>query len=253
MLRTLRDLERYTVTATDGDVGTAANFLLDDERWTVRYLVVDAGNWMGTRRVLISPLSFRQADWSERRFHVALTMEKVKNAPSVDVDLPVSRENERDYCRYYGHPYYWGPSYRSERSHEGHDTPGEDVAAPAGDIHLRSANELHGYTIQGSDGTIGHVQDFIVDDGTWEVRYLVIETSNWWFGRKVLVAPHWATHIEWLESKVYVNLPREAIKSSPEWSTTEDINREYEARLHDHYGRPGYWARSDEARSPGPR
>ena len=110
MLRSLKDLERYTVTATDGDLGSVSNFLLDDERWTVRYLVVEPGLFHDGRRVLVSPIFFRQPEWATRCFHLALTKDKIRNSPSVNVDKPVSRQHERDYFRYYGYPYYWGYS-----------------------------------------------------------------------------------------------------------------------------------------------
>lgn len=254
MLRSLKDLERYGLTATDGNVGSVVDFLLDDERWVVRYLVVDTGNWLGGRRVLISPISFREAEWSTRRFHLALTMAKIKSAPNVDVDLPVSRQHERDFHSYYGYPYYWGLSagYWGMGSYTGllatggsNQQPVEHSEEPPGDGHLRSAREVRGYYIQGSDDSIGHVQDFIVDDETWEVRYLVIDTSNWWSGKKVLVAPHWASRVSWAERKVYVDLSREVIKSSPEWKENEGVNRDYEVRLYDYYGRPAYWGSSD--------
>ena len=107
MLRILKDLERYKVSAADGDLGIVDNFFLGDERRIVRYLVVETGGFFNRRRVLISPISFRQAEWSSHRFHLALTADKVKNSPSIDVDKPVSRRNEQDYHRYYGYPYYW--------------------------------------------------------------------------------------------------------------------------------------------------
>jgi len=111
-----------------------------------------------------------------------------------------------------------------------------------GDAHLRSAQEVRGYHIQGTDDAIGHVEDFVVDDESWAIRYLVVDTSNWWFGKKVLVAPHWATRISWEERKVFIDLSREAIKNGPVWDAAAPINREYEARLYDYYGRPMYWA-----------
>jgi len=110
MLRSLKELEHYAVSATDGDIGHVADFLLDDERWIVRYLVVETGGFFSGRRVLISPISFRQVDWSLRGFHLALTRDRVKNSPSVDVDKPVSRQHELDYFGYYGYPRYWGYS-----------------------------------------------------------------------------------------------------------------------------------------------
>jgi hypothetical protein len=249
MLRSLRDLERYTVSATDGDIGHVLDFLFDDDRWVVRYLVVDTGGGfleLNGRRVLISPISFRQAEWSTLRFHLALTLDKIKNSPDIDVHKPVSRQHERDYSRYYGYPYYWGYSglwgmadYPGLLAAERGEQAGH--SDESGDAHLRSAAVVRGYHIQGSDDPIGHVNDFIVDDETWEVRYLVIDTSNWWFGKKVLVAPRWASRISWEEEKVFVDMSRETIKSSPEWKPTAAINREYETRLYDYYGRPVYW------------
>lgn len=253
MLRSLKDLERYRVNAVDGDVGSVVNFLLDDERWIVRYLVVETGGVLGRPRVLISPISFRQVEWSSHRFNLALTMDKVKNSPGLDVDKPVSRQHERDYFGYYGYPYYWGylapwgmsasPALLAagRRSEE----PSAHSEKTGADVHLRSVREVRGYHIQGTDEAIGHVDDFIVDDETWEIRYLVIDTSNWWFGKKVLVSPHWASRVSWSERKVHLDLSRQAIKDSPEWNATAGVNREYETRLYDYYGRPAYWSPSD--------
>ena len=231
MLRSLKDLEHYKVSATDGDVGGVANFLLDDERWTIRYLVVKTGSFLNERRVLISPISFREIDWAAGRFHIALTIDKVKNSPDVDVDRPVSRRHERDYYGYYGWPYYWGAWINPTAA---------DYEAP-GDGHLRSAQAIRGYHIQGSDDSIGHVDDFIVDDETWRIHYLVVDTGNWWLGKKVLVAPQWAKSVSWEERNVHVSLSRQAIKNCPEWDPYAAVNRQYEIRLYDYYGRPAYW------------
>ena len=256
MLRSLKDLERYTVNATDGDLGTVSNFLLDDRRWVVRYLVVETGGFLEGRGVLVSPAFFREANWLTRRFHLAMTIDKIRHSPSVDVDKPVSRQHEQDYYGYYGYPDYWsGGGLWGMGSYPGaltagawNQEPHAAVASLPGDIHLRSAREVQGYGIEGTDGPIGHVQDFLVDDETWAVRYLVIDTSNWWFGKKVLVAPHWASRISWEESTVHVDLSRAAIKNGPEWNPEAPVNREYETRLYDYYGRPVYWA--DEPTPP---
>jgi hypothetical protein len=252
MLRSLKNLHGYKVSASDGDLGKVVDFLVDDERWVIRYLVVEAGTLFAGRRVLISPVSFRQVDWSTRRFHLALTMEKIKNSPSIDVDKPVSRQHERDYYRYYGYPYYWGysgvwgmgyyPGLLADSTWQ-HPAPQHATGAIAsGDSHLRSVKEVDGYAVQGSDGDVGHVADFVVDDESWAVRYLTIDTSNWWFGTKVLVAPNWAQDVNWLERKVHIDLTRQSIKSSPPWDADAAISREYESSLHAHYSRPVYWA-----------
>ena len=230
MRRNLKDLEGYGVSATDGELGSVVDFLFDDQHWVVRYLVVETGGFLGGGRVLISPISFREANRSTRRFHVALTRDKVRNSPSVDVDKPVSRQYERDYHQYYGYPYYWGSSglagmgiFPGVLEGGGWDeTSPEHSESSAGDHHLRSAAEVRGYHIQGSDEAIGHVADFIVDDATWAVRYIAIDTSNWWVGKKVLIAPRLATHISWADRTVHVDLSRDGIKNGPEWGATDE-------------------------------
>jgi hypothetical protein len=254
MMRSLLDLERYTVAAIDGDIGNVVNFLIDDERWTVRYLVVDTAGHLDGRQVLISPISFGGINWKTRRFELKLTGDKVNRSPGIDTALPVSRQRERDFHRYYGYPVYWGDSglwgmgaYPGVLETGPWVEPAGLEAETLGDAHLRSANDVRGYHIQGSDGAIGHVEDFVVDDETWALRYLAIDTRNWWFGKKVLVAPAWATRVSWGEHKVHVALSRQVIKDSPEWNGSLDINRDYETRLHAHYGRPAYWQDNAQA------
>jgi hypothetical protein len=246
------------VGATDGEMGNVDDFLVDDQSWGVRYLVVETGGILGGRRVLISPISFLETEEERRRFQLALTMNKIENSPSIDLDKPVCRQQERDYYHYYGYPHYWGygglwgmgtyPGVLATSAPEG-AYAGQRDEAP-GDAHLRSVNEVRGYHVQGSDGAIGHVEDFIVDDETWEVLYLVIDTSNWWFGKKVLVAPRWASRVSWDERKIYVGMSRAAIKDSPEWDGTAGVNRVYEAHLYDYYGHPAYWATATHPGAP---
>ncbi len=248
MLRSLKGLEHYKVSATDGDIGHVENFFIDDERWGVRYLIVNTGGLLEGRSVLISPVSFREVEWAARRFHLALTIDKIKDSPGIDVDKPVSRQHEQDYHGYFGYPYYWGYAGLWEASaypnliaaNIGLNPP---LAQPEshGDVHLRSVKEVRGYHVQGIDDAIGHVDDFIVDDQSWQVRYLVIDTSNWWFGRHVLVSPQWVNRVSWSTQKVHVVLPRQQVKDSPEWNPKQAINRDYEERLREHYGFSTYW------------
>jgi hypothetical protein len=250
MLRSLKDLEQYAVSATDGPIGSVVNFLFDDERWITRYIVVNTGGFLNAApQVLIAPISFRGIDWPTRHINLALTIEKIKNSPNVDTDKPVSRQHELDHYLYYGYPYYWGVGgVAGLGAYPGMLTAGLPTRLPEeppekapSDRHLRSVNELRGYHVQGSDGAIGSVADFIVDDASWEVRYLVVDTSNWWFGKKVLVAPQWVSRISWSERAARIDMPREAIKNSPEWNQLASVTRDYEARLYDHYRRPAYW------------
>jgi hypothetical protein len=100
---------------------------------------------------------------------------------------------------------------------------------------------VSGHHNEAVDGGIRHVEDFNIDDETWAIRYLVIDTRNWWPGKKVLVAPQWVERVSWSESKVFVNLSRETIKLSPEYTDESQLTREYEAGLYRHYDRQGYW------------
>jgi sporulation protein YlmC with PRC-barrel domain len=249
MLRSLKDFEGYAVSATDGEVGVVVDFLLDDERWIVRNLVVAVGGPDGGREVLISPISFGRTDGTRRDFHLALTLDRITKSPDVNTKKPVSRQHEREYYNYYGYQYYWGytgtwgmgmyPGILAAPMWN--ELPVAQDGAASYDVHLRSAKEVRGYHVHGSDAPVGHVKDFIVDDETWEVRYLVIDTSNWWFGKSVLVAPHWATRVSWGDRAIDVDMSREAIKDSPAWNPKLGVNRLYETRLYDYYGRPTYW------------
>lgn len=263
MLRSLKDLENYTLFATDGEIGTVVGFLLDDMSWTIRYLVAEANGRSGARDVLISPVSFRKADWQTRCFRLALTTEMVRRSPDIDTNAPVSRQHEIEYFRYFGYSSYWGGSglwgagthpalLAVGRWDEAAAGLGDAPSGQAGDRQLRSTREVRGCHVQGLDDAIGHIGDFIVDDESWEVRYLVVETGNWWPGRRVLVEPRWARQVGWEEGKIHFDLSRQAIKDSPSWDGTEAVNRQYEVQLHDYYGRPVYWRGKDRPDEPAP-
>jgi len=244
MLRSLKDMKDYKVAASDGDIGSVSDFYFDEEHWTVRYLVVETGGfWDGPSRVLISPISFREADWATNKFHLALTKDKVRNSPGLPVDAPLSRQFEQNYYQYYNWPYYWGysgiwgdwatPGLMADKKWE-RSTEERILDNPK----LREIQDMSGFTIQGSDEEIGHFQDFIVDDATWTIRYIVIDTRNWWSGNSVILATHWIDKIDEETGKIIVNLPREVIKNSPEWHADQPVNHDFEARLSDYYGRP---------------
>ena len=249
MLRSLKDLEGYQVRAKDGDLGTVGNFLVDDVSWACRYLVVKTGSFFSERELLVSPMFFRNIEWPSRLFHLAMSQRKLQECPGVDADLPVSRQHERDYYRYFGYPNYWGSSgvWGLSSAPMPMEATGP-LAAPidvveeaSDDVHLRSVKFIRGYHIQGSDGEIGHVEDFIIDDETWQIRYLVVNTSNWWLGKQVLVSPFWCDKVSWESSMIYLGLSRAEVKDCPEWDPEAPVNRVYEKRLFDYYGRPVYW------------
>lgn len=254
MLLSINELQGYSIHATDGELGTVDEFYFDTETWTIRYLVVDTGHWLPGRRVLISPLSISGIERTAKRFSVRLTKEQVKNSPDIDTYKPVSRQHEMEYFNYFGSPYYWhggglwGTGYYPSALMTATAFGAVSAAEPPppspvdeGDSHLRSTKVVEDYYLEAADGEIGHVDNFLMDDENWAIRYMVIDTRNWWPGKKVLVPPQWIERLNWEDSKVYVGLQRETIKNAPEFDSSSPINREYEERLYLHYDRPGYW------------
>lgn len=247
MLRNAKELERFALRARDGDIGHVSDFFFDDVRWTVRYLVVDTGPWLKQRSVLISPASVLQAAWNERLLPVNLTREQVEKSPAIDTQQPVSREHEAALLQYYSWPVYWGAGFPEmgftmplvplPGIPAGGEDPSRSVSAAEvkQDHHLRSVRAVTGYTIDAADGRIGHVDDFLIDDETWAIRYLVIDTRNWWPGKRVVIAPQWIERVGWHDAQVHVRLTRAAIKGSPEYDPEAPVAEEYGRRLEDHY------------------
>jgi sporulation protein YlmC with PRC-barrel domain len=266
MLRSMQELEEYTIAASDGTVGRVSDFYFDDRAWVIRYLVVDAGNWLKERRVLISPMSIGEASWVTRSLPVSISMEQVKNSPDIDTAKPVSRQHEMLYLGYYGYPYYWGglgiwgdgpyPSMsmqdlpaspagkadESERERENADIIAKRHAHD--DPHLRSCHAVSGYHVHASDGEIGHVKGFLVDEQTWAIRYIIVDTSNWWMGHLVLLAPQWFKDVNWADSSITVRMSRRAVKDAPLYDAASKFERAHEASIYSHYGYPGYWNES---------
>ncbi len=261
MLRTLEELHDYTIGASDGDIGHVKDLYLDDEAWVVRYLVVDTGGWLSSRQVLISPIAIGKPNWVNKQLPVLITKEQVKNNPDIDTNKPVTRQNELEYASYYGYPYYWGgtglwgygmypnvmmPGYVGLSSPQvildatQNGQASADVARDHNaDAHLRSCDAITGYHIHANDGDIGHVSGMLIDDETWSVRYLIVDTSNWWIGHKMLVAPPWIKNVSWAEQSVSVDLTRQAVKDAPVYDPSQTLTPGGEALLSRHYGRDG--------------
>lgn len=244
-------LKGYAIAATDGDIGTVSDLLFDDTTWRVRWLVVDTGNWLPGRLVLLHPSVLGVPDAERRSLPVALTRAKVEASPDIQQDLPVSRQMEQGVFAYYGWDPYWGGGAFGMDALAAPFAPPGAFAVPAaadlpveltqteGDPHLRSVSATVGHHIQATDGDIGHASDFLVADGGWVLRYLVIDTRNWWPGKHVLLSPQAVTGIDWLNQKIDVGVTQEKVRSSPEWDPSQTVDDSYEQRLRGHYEWPG--------------
>jgi hypothetical protein len=238
MLQSINDLHGFTIHAGDGEIGTIEDLYFDDGHWTIRYLVVDTGKWLPGRRVLISPASAKGVDWPGKTISVNLTCEQVKNSPEAVTDRPVARQHEQELSAYYGWPSYWtgdpfGPMSMPLLF--------PAVARPVrkGDPHLRSAREVKGYHIEARDGPVGHVSDFVFDDATWEIAFMIVDAGSWLHERLVLLKPDWVEAIGWDERRVGVNLTRAAVEASPLFLPVFPISSEYAERLMKHYRQAG--------------
>jgi hypothetical protein len=251
MLYSTKDLDGYTFIGTDGEVGQAREVYFDDRHWVVRHVVADTGGWFTGHRVLISPHSIARIDPTSRQLHVMLTRERIKNAPDIDTDRPVSRQQEMRYYDYYDYPYYWtGQGLWGTTAYPllaaGGLSPGAQARDAAGealdgqretsDPRLRSSKEVTGYDAQASDGDIGHIEDFLFDDRSWQIHYVVVDTRDWLPGRLVMVSPQWIDSIDWSRRRARFKVSREAVESSPPYQPGHGLSGEHVRRVQRHFG-----------------
>jgi hypothetical protein len=248
MMSVASALKGLSICATDGKVGSISDMLFDDGNWRLRWMVADTGNWLPGRLVLLHPQAMGKPDFNRKSLPVALTRSRVEESPDIQSDLPVSRQMEQGVFAYYGWDPGWGggafamdgmmpPMAASAPMAGGDVVEGEDPRHE-GDPHLRSVNTTDGYTIHATDGEIGHISDFLVDTATWTLRYLIVDTGNWWPGKHVLLSPSSVTAIDWIGETVSVNVSQDKIRSSPEWDPASLIYESYEVKLRDHYAWP---------------
>lgn len=247
----MQTMRGCSVRATDGRLGSVVDFLFDDAHWIVRYMVVDTA-WLFGRRVLIATSALGQPDEAMAEFSVNLTEEQVKASPDVDTDRPVSRQAEADLHTHYGWIPYWAPGMGGlgvlptagveppvgEVPAVGRERP---VRGSQGDPHLRSEREVRGYHIEATDGEIGQVDDFLVDDTGWTIRYMVADIGSWFSGKRVLLSPDWITHIDWPARKIAVSIGREQVKAAPPYESGASLDRFAEQDLYRHYDQTVYW------------
>jgi len=249
MLRNASQINGYAIAASDGRLGTVADSLFDDISWSVRWLVVDTGKWLSGRKVLLPPAVFGHLDPDDGEFAVELTVQQVKDSPDIGSARPVSRQIETNIYDYYGWQPYWGTDLLmggfgdGGRARSVSPVPesrllAEDIAAAQhskDDPHLRSFEEIARYHIHARDGEIGHVEDFIFEENDWKVRYLVVDTQNWWPGRRILIAPRSIRGIDWTDNLVNLKVDRQTVKDSPAYDASTLIDRAYETNFQKHY------------------
>jgi hypothetical protein len=263
MLFAVSGLIDCAVEASDGEVGVVKDFLFDDKTWKIRWMAVEAGDWLpGRRRVFIHPSAIAPFELSPKpslpmmsspatlRLTVKLARAQIEAGPHADEGAPVTKDMEGLLYDYYGWDPYWGGSpfggsplanaeaqiveQAAQRNGEAHIPPLD------GGDHLHSVAEFKGYTVHALDGDIGHIENCLVDDANWDIRYLVIATRNWWPGKIVQLAPYAVKDIDWFGEHINMNVTRDQVRSAPAWDPLAMANEVSEADLHRHFGWPGY-------------
>lgn len=242
MIRSVQRTRGAAVLETDGSIGDVHDVYFDDSEWKLRYYVIDTGKWLPGRKVLLPPGVIGKPRPGQAGLPVDLTRDQVRHSPDMDTERPISRQAEVSLYNYYGWMPYWiplapaapiepqGTAEERERSAEaGH---------MGGDPHLRSAKECIGYHVLARDGEIGHVEDFLFDDETAAIRWVVVDTRNWIPGKLVVISPSWITEIKWARSQVSVRVAKEEVRNSPEYSPTMAVDEAYEKAVFTYYGYP---------------
>lgn len=249
MKHNAKSLLGFAMGATDGEIGKVKEFYFDDKTWTVRYLIVETGGWLSGRRVLIAPQAITVPNWEEKIFPINLTKEQVKTSPEIDTNIPVSRQQELALYRHYPWGTYWGaglwaggmgttgmlmPIHSAvedaiERQKADDDNRKDD------DPHLRSTDTVTGYAIKATDGDIGDVEDFIINDSNWKIDFIEVDTGNWFPGKKVVLPPSLIQTIKWETSEVVVNASVDQVKNSPEYERDKAMDDAYASLVESYY------------------
>ena len=217
MLDQIKTIKGYKLNTLDGEIGKIKEFYFDDQYWAIRYLVGDTGNWLMDRQVLISPHALSGVNKDAQTINVNLTEKQIQYSPYIGSDETVSRQFEETYYDYYAWPYYWSGPYMwgyypyPHMMRNPEELPKSNLGGKKWGSHLRSSGTVIGYDIQAKDGEIGHVADFIIDDKTWAIRYLIVDTPNSQAGKMVLVSPRWIKRVSWEKSALFLNLSRATI------------------------------------------
>ncbi|MBM3933445.1 MAG: PRC-barrel domain containing protein [SAR202 cluster bacterium] len=248
MYRSLKSLKNYKIIGADDEIGKLKDFLFEAETWKIRYLVAEPGSWLSNDEVQLATTAIDKPDWDTKTFHAALTRDLVRSAPNIDFEKPVSVEMERSLHTHYNWPLYYSHGGGIPSAARDPMATTEDIVAtepttfPTGATYqLHSAMKTIGFAAKAREGDIGSIDDIIIDDELWQIRYLVVETAAWVSGKNILVWPEWADRVGWQDEAVFLDMYQEHVRNSPEYDPDAPVNREYEERLYDFHGKRRYW------------
>lgn len=225
MLRTVEQLKGMELVGKDGVVGTLEDVYFDHEEWRLRQAVVFTGPWLSGRWIMLPASLLGPADPVKRTLPVAADRERIRMAPVPGTDEPINRIFEAALAAHYGRPAYW---HRS-------GSPGVE----AGRSHLLSAGELTGYHVEAMDGNLGRLEDYLVEEGDWSVRYLLVGARKWLPGRRMAAPADWIHMVSWRHRLVTLRHFREEIRKAPGFAGPGSLSEEYSRALESHFSPSG--------------
>jgi hypothetical protein len=177
------------IDARDGHIGSVRDLYFDDHVWTIPYLVIDTGTWLPGRNVLIVPDAILPPWHGEAGLPLNLTKDQIRSSPDIDTAQPVSRKAEHLLHSHYGWIPYWvvpglpaPPPPQIAASEEERREVVDEAESPS-DRHLRSTKKVMGYPLLATDGEIGRVVDFILDDDCRRILFLAIDLRGMAVGK----------------------------------------------------------------------
>lgn len=241
MFRTIHHMLGYTVNATDGKAGHIDDFYFDERNWLVTYLVVDTGNLLPGRKVLVSPNHIERIDDDVQSLTIALDLGAIEHSPDVNSDPPIDRMAEDLHDSQVDSlpvSRLGGGLFQEQTISMDPDSMVEMMRAEERQreaeiieqrpSHLRSAKDVIGSYLHASDGDMGHIEDLVVDEKMWAIHQVIIDTRNWLPGKKVQLEARWIESIDWAENTVYVSISKHAIENKPEYHQNNPV--EYPAK-----------------------
>ena len=199
MLHELKALIGSPVIATDGETGSVRTFLFDDQSWKVSCLVVDVGGWLKRRDVVLPVAALEQPNWANKTCCARLTRKQLHDSPVLDTEKPVSRQQEIAMREYWGPLACWvNDEIFLSSIPAGAKYPVHTVE----DSHLRSTADMLGYEVSATDGAVGILEGFVMDEASWHLGYLDVKSGDWLQNRSVLVPTRWVQSVSWADFRV---------------------------------------------------
>lgn len=239
MLRTIHSIQGFSIHAKDGDIGELKTLHFDDRTWKIRYLVVRLGGFWDAKDVLILPAEAHEVSCKEKHIEIGLTKEQVKKAQPYSSDLPVSIQEEIIDAKNFETLYLadpWSgaflPMWFPDLSHQ------DKLLTEIGDIHLREGEITDDFSVLDKDGNkAGKIKDFVIDDESWEIKFIIVDTNGIFPYGDVLVSAYHVSSFKTSNKELSIDLSKEQLENCPKYDSHSPVNKEEMTEYFDFEGR----------------